>query len=90
MSNTLACLTGMTVALVTVGCGPLTEAKEEPASTNIAPLSPILLNKCTGESWMLIKVLIKEADPTKDQKQLFTWRWAPISKEYQEPQLSPG
>lgn len=50
--------------------------------------SSVLLNKCTGESWLMTEVVVQKG--TKDSKAIFTYRWSPISKEYAESHLSRG
>lgn len=49
---------------------------------------PIMYNKCTGESWMLVKVIIKDA--TKDDPQIFSYQWQKLEKYSFPPALSHG
>ena len=87
---------GLAITLLAGACGQLTEtSRAEPecyvvvsASSGVSPNALVMYNKCTGDSWMLIKVQLQDADPSKNQKAVFTYRWSPITKEWVEPQLS--
>lgn len=50
-------------------------------------LRPIMFNRCNGESWMLVKTQLRER--SNEQKELYTYRWNPITKSDGEPNLSP-
>jgi hypothetical protein len=39
---------------------------------NLAPYSPILIDKCTGKTWILSKVTLREG------KQDCVFRWSPV------------
>lgn len=47
---------------------------------------PVRYNKCTGESWLLIREISSPKTPTSPE--IFTYRWAPLQADYSEPQLS--
>jgi len=59
------------------------------ASTSQQPYAPILLNQCTGESWLLVKTVLAEAKEPGESN-TFTYRWMPISKSFFEPTLERG
>jgi hypothetical protein len=87
---------GLAATLLVAGCGPLVETKAEaepqcffvvaPTANTLPPI-PILLNKCTGETWIVIRQLIKNADPAKGEKEEWAWRWAPLQKNFDEGQF---
>ena len=50
-------------------------------------LRPIMVNKCTGETWMLVYTSF--VDEKGNKTGTFTYRWSPLSsKNYGEPELS--
>jgi len=52
---------------------------------SVAPYGLILLDKCTGKTWLLSKIVKREklpANPNEKAKQdTFTYRWRPIPKD---------
>lgn len=85
---------GLSAALLAAGCGPITEGDQPEcfavvsAATGVSPNVLLMLDKCTGATWVLVKTQLKEAGA--GEKALFTYRWAPITKTYIEPQLEFG
>jgi hypothetical protein len=53
-----------------------------------APYTALLLNKCTGNTWLLIRTGLadKQGKPTDS----WIWRWSPINAEQQEAILTPS
>ena len=51
---------------------------------NVAPRSLVLLDKCTGSSWLLYRAPLNDK---QGNQQIFTYRWAPITVEKSEPKL---
>jgi hypothetical protein len=49
-----------------------------------SPASFLLLNKCSGATWMLVRVLESEGKPGKAD--YFTYKWLPLSTGEREPQ----
>ena len=45
------------------------------------PAAPFLLNRCTGATWILIRVNLVDAHGAQTQS---AWRWAPIHAESAE------
>jgi hypothetical protein len=50
-----------------------------------SPSSFLLLNKCSGATWMLVRVLESEGKPGKAD--YFTFKWLPLSTGGREPQM---
>jgi hypothetical protein len=46
-----------------------------PATANVAPLSPILVDRCTGRTWLLVRSNIADA---KGKTIGFAYRWHPV------------
>ena len=57
-------------------------------TSNVAPYTAILLNKCSGDSWLLIRsgVTDKKGKGTDS----WVWRWSPLNAESSEAILSPA
>ena len=49
------------------------------------PFLPILLDRCTGRSWMLVKIEL--TNPTGRPPAAFTYRWFPLAADTSEPSL---
>jgi len=49
-------------------------------------INPIRYNRCTGDSWLLIKEVLPTAKPTDPES--FVWRWAPLYADPSEAVLS--
>jgi hypothetical protein len=47
-----------------------------PGNLNTAPQRPILLNRCTGATWLLAKEFVREANGKPTQS--FRWYWNPL------------
>jgi len=54
----------------------------------VAPYTALLLNKCDGNSYLLIKSTV--ADRNGKPSGSWIWRWSPINKEPAESILSPA
>jgi hypothetical protein len=55
-----------------------------PSGQGTLPTVFLKVNKCTGETWVLIRTPVKADNP-----QAFTWRWFPLSNDSQgEPILN--
>jgi hypothetical protein len=52
---------------------------------NVAPYGLILLDQCTGKTWLLSKIVKREKRPEnpneKAKPDTFTYRWRPIPKD---------
>ena len=49
-----------------------------------SPASFLLLNKCSGSTWMLVRVQDPESKPGRAD--YFTYKWLPLSTGNREPQ----
>ncbi len=49
------------------------------------PNAPLLVNRCTGSTWMLVRTNLNDAagKPTG----VYTWRWSPLAANTGEAQL---
>ena|SRR6516165_10441457 len=66
--------------------GPATQCwKIVSPQANVAPYGLILLNQCTGKTWLLSKIVKREKRPEnpneKAKPDTFTYRWRPITKD---------
>jgi hypothetical protein len=50
------------------------------------PASSILLNRCTGDTWMLVRTTVSKSGKPEE----YTYRWYPISVGTSEALLSRG
>lgn len=53
---------------------------------NDKDIMPIMFNECTGESWMLAKVVLVDEKGEKDGS--FTYRWTPVTGMPSEAELT--
>src|SRR5215831_17176900 len=64
--------------------GPTTQCWKIVGHANAAPYGLILLDQCTGKTWLLTKVFTREtppADPNqKPKRDSFTYQWLPITR----------
>ena len=51
-----------------------------------SPASFLLLNKCSGATWMLVRAVGSEGKP--GQADYFTYKWLPLSTGDREPQMA--
>jgi hypothetical protein len=76
-----------------LGCFP--ERDQQQASTGcysiaspesgVTPHGLVLLNACTGETWVAVRVLLEEAKT--GQPAVFTYRWSPLNRNPLESRL---
>ena len=55
-----------------------------PLAAEAPPHGPILVDRCTGHTWLLLRVNLEKNGKT------FTYRWLPLSLENGEPVLQFG
>lgn len=60
-----------------------------PTTGDVAPFGPILINRCTGATWFLVREDVSDAKGAPAGK--FTFRWHPLGSVANEAVLgSPG
>lgn len=65
---------------------PLCFTVVSPASKDVEPASLVLLNKCTGATWLLTRVSMpKQKGSNRD---VFTFQWSPLPVGQEAPMLS--
>ena len=87
-------LTGLSLcgALMLAGCKPEVLARVEPPEQpqcfevispgDQRPYNLVKIDKCTGQSWLLVETNLQDADPSQDKKELHAWRWSPLTTNY--------
>lgn len=81
----------MAIAVLFVSIAPAMAAEETQcfevvsAGPNIVPNSFIKINKCTGQSWVLVKTTLPKAKNEVDTP--FTYRWMMLNSEDREPSM---
>ena len=89
---------GLVVALMLVASSsamadePVTKVQAANACFDVIPMNgsappygPILVNKCTGVTWLLTKAAVPTA---KGKPAAFTFQWAPLAIQQEMPVLS--
>jgi hypothetical protein len=77
--------TGGACAQETAARGACFDVVTGPAETR--PAGAILLNRCSGQSWILVRAY---QAPTKGNPAQFVYRWSALASEFAEPRPRPA